>query len=176
MISGRANCSDDWLPARTRPVRGESFDSFCSPARRSEHRAPGTVFLGEKGQVSVAVDTHFCRLRSAHAERRRHRDNTYHANTANTLAQRSGSRDLAVLRPVRPGACIGLGTDRTMSITALRCEGSRITGASVTGLVWPRTDTDRSWLGCASIPQGRSLAECWAAVTGTELIEWRRRR
>ena len=101
---------------------------ILSPARRSEHRAHGTVFLGEKGQVSVAVDTHFCRLRSAHAERRRHRDNTYHANTANTLAQRSGSRDLAVLRPVRPGAYIGLGTDRTMSITALRCEGSHISG------------------------------------------------
>lgn len=29
MISGRADCSDDWLPARIRPVRGESFDSLC---------------------------------------------------------------------------------------------------------------------------------------------------
>jgi hypothetical protein len=29
MISDRANRSDDWLPARIRPVRGESFDSFC---------------------------------------------------------------------------------------------------------------------------------------------------
>ena len=29
MISGRADCSGDWLPARIRPVRGESFDSLC---------------------------------------------------------------------------------------------------------------------------------------------------
>jgi hypothetical protein len=29
MISGRADSSDDWLPARVRPVRGESFDSLC---------------------------------------------------------------------------------------------------------------------------------------------------
>lgn len=29
MISGRADSSDDWLPARFRPARGESFDSLC---------------------------------------------------------------------------------------------------------------------------------------------------
>jgi hypothetical protein len=29
MFSGRADCSGDWLPARIRPVRGESFDSLC---------------------------------------------------------------------------------------------------------------------------------------------------
>lgn len=127
MISGRANCSDDWPPARTRPVRGESFDSFCRRLAGA-NTSPRDSLSWRKGQVSVAVDTHFCRLRNAHAERRRPRDNTYHANTANTLAQSSGSRDLAVLRPVRPGAYIGLGTDRTMSITALRCEGSHMSG------------------------------------------------
>jgi hypothetical protein len=29
MIFGRADCSDDWLPARIRPVRGEAFESLC---------------------------------------------------------------------------------------------------------------------------------------------------
>ena len=29
MIFGRADSSDDWLPARIGPVRGESFDSLC---------------------------------------------------------------------------------------------------------------------------------------------------
>jgi hypothetical protein len=29
MTWGRADCADDWLPARVRPVRGESFDSLC---------------------------------------------------------------------------------------------------------------------------------------------------
>src|SRR3954449_4569682 len=38
--------------------------------------------------------------------------------------------DLGVLRPVRPGARIGLGTDRTMSIAALGCEGSHTNGGA----------------------------------------------
>lgn len=29
MASGRIDRSDDWLPVRVRPVRGESFDSLC---------------------------------------------------------------------------------------------------------------------------------------------------
>ena len=36
MISGRADCSDDWLPARIRPVRGRVLRLVVSPARRGE--------------------------------------------------------------------------------------------------------------------------------------------
>ena len=74
-------------------------------------------------------------------------------NTANTLALRS-SRDLGFRRPVRPGACIGLGTDRTMSITALRCEGSHTNGRVGDGLVWPRRDTRPELVGVRIDPAG----------------------
>ena len=47
------------------------------------------------------------------------------------------SRDLRSLRPVRPGECIGLGTDRTMLITALGCEGSHTDGRVGDGRVLP---------------------------------------
>jgi hypothetical protein len=47
MISGRANCSDDWLPARTRPVRGESFDSFCRRLAAANTELTGQSFLAK---------------------------------------------------------------------------------------------------------------------------------
>ena len=84
-------------------------------------------------------------------------------NTANTLALRS-SRDLGFRRPVRPGACIGLGTDRTMSITALRCEGSHISGGVGDG--------------ARMAPKGHKTGSRWGAHRSRsgEVVEWRRRR
>jgi len=61
-----------------------------------------------------------------------------------------------------------------MSITASGCEGTHTDGRVGDGLVGPprRGHTTGIDLGYASIPQGRFLAECSAAVTGTEVIEW----
>ena len=47
MISGRANCSDVWLPAGTRPVRGESFDSFCRRLAAANTELTGQSFLAK---------------------------------------------------------------------------------------------------------------------------------
>jgi hypothetical protein len=86
---------------------------------------------------------------------------------------RPWSRDLGFRRPVRPGECIGLGTDRTMSVMASGCEGTHTDGRVGDGLVGPprRGYTTGIDLGYAPIPQGRFLAECSAAVTGTEETE-----
>jgi ribosomal protein L37AE/L43A len=46
MISGRADCSDDWLPARIRPVRGESFDSLCRQLAEANGITPTGLLRG----------------------------------------------------------------------------------------------------------------------------------
>jgi hypothetical protein len=57
------------------------------------------------------------------------------------------------------------------------CEGTHTDGRVGDGLVGPprRGYTTGIDLGYAPIPQGRFLAECSAAVTGTEVVKWRRR-
>jgi hypothetical protein len=50
-----------------------------------------------------------------------------------------GTAWIGFLRPVRPAACIRLGTDRTVSIAASRCEGSHINGRAGDALVWQGT-------------------------------------
>jgi hypothetical protein len=46
MISGRADFSDDWLPARIRPVRGESFDSLCRRLAAAKDITPTGLLRG----------------------------------------------------------------------------------------------------------------------------------
>ena len=46
MISGRADCSDDWLPARIRPVRGESLDSLCRRLAAANGCTPAVLLRG----------------------------------------------------------------------------------------------------------------------------------
>jgi hypothetical protein len=46
MISGRTNCSDDWLPARIRPVRGESFGSLCRRLAAANGITPAVLLRG----------------------------------------------------------------------------------------------------------------------------------
>src|SRR4029077_12925840 len=62
-----------------------------------------------------------------------------------------------------------------MSIMASGCEGTHTDGRVGDGLVGPprRGHTTGIDLGYASTPQGRFLAECSAALNGTEVIEWR---
>jgi hypothetical protein len=43
----------------------------------------------------------------------------------------------AIFRPVRVGACVGFGTDRTVSTAASGCEGSHVDG--------PEGTQDRNW-------------------------------
>jgi hypothetical protein len=51
----------------------------------------------------------------------------------------NGAGAWAVFRPVGAGACVGFGTDRTVSTAASGCEGSHVDGLRRhIGLVWPR--------------------------------------
>jgi hypothetical protein len=170
MISGRADCSDDWLPARIRPVRGESFDSLCRRLAAANGITPAVLLRGcmskhpgvqtpiEAVARCIGVDPAALeRLTAAELRRRwgglqrrygcaviaaldvsRMLCSRAISNSFACLALRSWSRDLGDLRPLRPGACIGFGTDRTMSITALGCEGSHTNGRVGDGLVRPR--------------------------------------
>ena len=46
MISGRADSSGDWLPARIRPVLGESFDSLCRRLAAANGITPAVLLRG----------------------------------------------------------------------------------------------------------------------------------
>jgi hypothetical protein len=46
MVSGRTDCSDDWLPARIRPVRGESFGSLCRRLAAANGCTPAVLLRG----------------------------------------------------------------------------------------------------------------------------------
>ena len=171
-VPGRGGTRDASWRARRKGPRGESRRALRLATRHQQSRRHSQQAL-----TPLRLSTRFCRLRSAHAGRRRHRGNAY-TPTRQTFWRCPWSRDLAFLRPVRPGACIGLGTDRTMSITASGCEGSHTDGrvGDGAGGAPRRGHTTGIGRGAHRSRRGGCLAECWAAVTGTEVIEWRRRR
>jgi hypothetical protein len=77
-----------------------------------------------------------------------------------------------IFRPVRAGACVGFGTDRTVSTAASGCEGSHVDDPRRhIGLVWPRRDTRpelvgrvplRSRSGAGQRSAGPPNQQCWA--------------
>jgi hypothetical protein len=75
----------------------------------------------------------------------------------------------AIFRPVRAGACVGFGTDRTVSTAASGCEGSHGDGPlrHIRAGVAPKGDKTGIGRGCVSIPQRRWPAKCRATLTGT---------
>ena len=78
----------------------------------------------------------------------------------------------AIFRPVRVGACVGFGTDRTVSTAASGCEGSHVNGPRRhKGLVWPEGTQDRNWsvgvpfdpeAALATEVRGHPNQHCWA--------------
>ena len=107
--------------------------SWCRPGDRfGRAYLGGPVFCARPQMQSLLVRD---AAAVENAEGRRHRG-TLRVN---------GQALRAIFRPVRAGACVGFGTDRTVSTAASGCEGSHTNGRIGDGLVWR---TQRSWLEC----------------------------